>query len=384
MIPSTVLTPTLDFTVAKASALRVVHVVLSLDCGGLERIVVALVREGQRRGQCVTVICLERPGTLAPQVEALGAEVICLHKQAGIRLGLIQRVKTLLRELRPDVVHTHQIGALFYAGPPARRAGARVVVHTEHGKHYAARRRTRWLGRWAGRYAARFFCVSRDIAEEVAACRIVPQAKIDVVANGIDTAAFAVHDDPRVLRRALGIPEHAPVIGTVGRLNEIKRQDLLLSAVAQIPDAHLLLVGDGPRLGALRELARDLKIEDRAHFAGYQSQPEMYLRAMDLFALTSRSEGMPLAVLEAWAAGLPVVASRVGGLPDLIEEGRTGLLFAPDDQASLILALSNLLHDQRLTRRLGDAGREQVRSAYSVERMATDYEQVYRQLLRRS
>jgi glycosyltransferase involved in cell wall biosynthesis len=291
-------------------------------------------------------------------------------------------MKKLLHELRPDVIHTHQIGALFYAGPPARRAGARVVVHTEHGKHYAARRRTRWLGRWAGRYAARFFCVSRDIAEEVAACRIVPQAKIEVVANGIDTAAFAVDDDPLVLRRALDIPEHAPVIGTVGRLNEIKRQDLLLSAVAQIPDTHLLLVGDGPRLQALRDLAGKLKIEGRVHFAGYQSRPEAYLRTMDVFALTSRSEGMPLAVLEAWATGLPVVASRVGGLPDLIEEGRTGLLFAPDDENSLVLALSSLLDDKQQARQLGNAGREQVRSTYSLERMAMEYERHYRELHR--
>jgi glycosyltransferase involved in cell wall biosynthesis len=361
--------------------LRIAHVVLSLDCGGLERIVVALAREGVKRGHQITVICLERPGMLAARVEDLGATVRCVHKRPGLRLGVVGRLRKILREIRPDVVHTHQIGALFYAGPAARQNGVGAVVHTEHGKHYASRLRTRWLGRLAGRYAARFFCVSKDIAEEAASHRIVPRSKIEVVANGIDTVSLCTEGDGRGLRRSLGAPEGAPIVGTVGRLNEVKRQDLLIRSIARIPEAHLLLVGDGPLMGRLKELAADLKVDGRVHFVGYQTHPEAYLHVMDVFALTSRSEGMPLSVLEAWAAGLAVVASRVGGLPDLIEDGRTGLLFSLGDEQGLTTALRVLLADRERAGRMGEAGRACVRARYSLERMATDYETHYRDLL---
>lgn len=247
---------------------KVVHVVLSLDVGGLERLVVDLVREGLRLGQKAVVICIERHGKLAPQVEAMGVEVHCLYKQPGIRPGLVGQLVKLFRKIQPDVVHTHQVGALSYAGAAARRwmkaegrrrkaegeaSGVRhqasraekkaasaegaildspgsspgeasaegaildspgsgpgeendglgrpssvpeargwpVVIHTEHGKHYAQRRRTRWLGKWAGRYADKFCCVSKDVADEVRRLRVVPESKIIVVGNGIDIATFA-------------------------------------------------------------------------------------------------------------------------------------------------------------------------------------------------
>ena len=121
----------------------------------------------------------------------MGAPVICTHKGPGIRLTAIGRTRSALRELRPDIIHTHQVGALFYAGPATRGTGVPLVVHTEHGKHYAAHRRTRLLGWLAGRHAARFFCVSRDIAAEVLEHRVVPRRKVCVVPNGIDTARFA-------------------------------------------------------------------------------------------------------------------------------------------------------------------------------------------------
>src|SRR2546423_942770 len=147
-----------------SAELNITHVVLSLDVGGLERVVLSLVREGVRAGHRVSVLCLERPGKMAPQAEALGAPVTCVNKPPGVRLATVGKVAEFLRRVKPDVVHTHQIGALFYAGPAARRAGVPVVVHTEHGKHFETRRRNRWLGWWAAKNAQRMFCVSADIA----------------------------------------------------------------------------------------------------------------------------------------------------------------------------------------------------------------------------
>ncbi len=374
--------------VAMGLSLTVHHVVLSLDLGGLERITLDLLRWGQDHGQAVSVICLERPGILATEASALGARVICLDKRAGIQLALKGRLRRLFEQQRPDVVHTHQIGALFYAGPAARAACVPAVVHTEHGKHYGARLRTRWLGRFAGRYATRFCCVSRDIADAALAHRIVPARKVEVIPNGIDTQRFLALGAGQQVRCRLGIPQGVPVIGTIGRLSEIKRQDLLIRSFARVrahrPDAHLLLVGDGPLASSLRQLAEECGLNGCVHFAGYQSEPERYLQAMDVFALTSRSEGMPVAILEAAAAGVPVLASRVGGVPEIIEHQRTGLLFEANDSSALTAGLIALLDDPALAGRLAQAARQQAQSLFDVRHMVAGYHKLYSSLLARN
>src|SRR5262249_55707283 len=193
-------------------------------------------------------------------------------------------------------------------------------------------------GVWGGGVGGggRYFCVSADIAREVRAHGIVPPGKVALIPNGIDTDRFA-RAEPAGPGDGLDFRRSDRVIGTVGRLTEIKRQDVLIRAFARVaarhPESRVLLVGDGPLRAVLEALAAPLGVGDRVTFAGYRDRPERFLRLMDVFALTSRSEGMPLAILEAWAAGLPVVASRVGGIPEVVADGRTGLLFPAGDDA---------------------------------------------------
>lgn len=366
--------------------LRIAHVVLSLDAGGLERIVVDLVGAARRAGHQPLVICLERPGTLAPRASELGAHVLALGKRPGLRPGLVPQLRSIFRRFRPDVVHSHQVAALCYAGPAARLARVPAVVHTEHGKHYAARTRTRWLGRASGLWAERFFCVSQEIADDVRDLKVAARAKVHFLPNGIDPRPFSDPFDRDAARTRLGIGPRDPLVGTVGRLTEIKCHDVLLHGFARLAstrrDARLLLVGDGPRRAELESLAAAIGISNRVHFAGYQADPENYLRLMDVFALTSRSEGMPLAVIEAWAAGVPVVATRVGGLPGMIEDGRTGLLIPPHDDAAVAAALARVLDEPSLGDRLRQAGREEFDRAYHLDAMAARYERHYRELLR--
>lgn len=372
-------------SIDEEGGLCVAHVLLSLDLGGLERLVVDLVREGRRQGQRVAIVCLERPGTLADEAERAGAKVLCMGKPPGLCPRIVKSLVRVFRELKPDVIHTHQIGALVYAGPAARGACRPVVVHTEHGKHYAARRRTRWLGRLASHYAQRFFCVSRNIAEEVISFRVAPEWKITVAPNGIDIAKFQNAGAGAEARRELGIPPAAPVVGAVGRLNEIKRQDLLIRAFARLKlryeEAHLLLVGDGPKRAELEQLASELLSVDCIHFIGYQAAPERFLQAMDVMALTSRSEGMPLAVLEAWAARVPVVATRVGGVPELIADEQTGLLVEFGDVPGLASAIERLLNEESLARQVRTAAGTRVTEQFSLEQMAAFYQRHYSELL---
>lgn len=366
--------------------LRIAHVVLSLDTGGLERLVLGLVREGRRAGHSTGVVCLERPGTLAPLVESHGVPVWCLNKSPGLHYSAYARLRDVFAELRPDVVHAHQNAALFYAGPAARRAGVPLVVYTEHGKHYAgATRRTRLKARVAAAFARRCFSVSRDIADELISYGVVPESKVCVLPNGIDTDVFGPMTGSEQLRQDLGIPRDAPVVGTVGRLTEIKRQDRLIRAFAELTNTHtsaqLVVVGDGPLRNELQGMAGELGLTAAVHFTGNQLNPERFLRLMDVFVLTSRSEGMPVSVLEAWAAGVPVVASRVGGLPEMIQDGRTGLLYDQDDQPALVRLLSRVLSDRPFARCLAGAGKDHVESRYTLRHMFREYERHYRELL---
>jgi sugar transferase (PEP-CTERM/EpsH1 system associated) len=372
------------------SPLTVAHVVLSLDCGGLERIVLDLLRTSRRRGQRAAVVCLERPGALAGRVEELEVQLVCIHKRPGLDWNAAGRAGEVLRRIGPDVVHTHQAGALWYVGGAARRAGI-PVIHTEHGNHlgrtgsWLARWRRSWLWWLAGRHARKFICVSAEIARELTARRIVPQDKVCVLPNGIDTDKFSARADAVGVRRSLGIAPQAPVVGTVGRLSEVKRQDLLLQGFARLkqrlPEARLLLVGDGPMRGPLEQLASELRLRDSVHFAGFQEEPAAYLQAMDVFALSSRSEGLPVSILEAWAAGLPVVSSAVGGVPEIIEQGRTGLLYPSGDAGSLAGRLGEVLSDQNLARTLAGAGQREVAARYSLDRMVDDYQRHYQAVL---
>jgi glycosyltransferase involved in cell wall biosynthesis len=368
--------------------LNVTHVVLSLDVGGLERNVVNQIREGSRLGQRVSVLCLERPGKLAPTAEALGARVLCVDKKPGLRPALLAPLRLALRALRPDVVHTHHVTALFYTGPVAFALGVPVVVHTEHGRYdYAGRWLFRCLGKFAATFAQRFYCLTQDMATAVAAQQVVSRRKLRLIENGICTEDYTTPCDSAAVRRSLGIPASAPVIGTVGRLEEIKRQDLLLRAVARlrslVPEVHLLLVGEGSRRHELQRLAEQLGVAHCVHFAGYQERTPPYLQAMTCFALTSRSEGMPQSVLEACATGLPVIASYVGGLPEVIAPNRTGLLFPEGDEDALTDGLLVLLTDAQRARQLADAGHAAVTARFDLRRMAREYHHDFLALLGR-
>jgi glycosyltransferase involved in cell wall biosynthesis len=357
--------------------MKVVHVVLSLDVGGMERNVLNQVREDGALGQQSSILCLERPGTLAAQAQKLGAEVLSVDKRPGIRPGVLLRIRSALKAMRPDVVHTHQIGPLFYASLASCGLGIPLIIHTEHGREDYLGRRGRWLGQIGAMRVSRFYCLTQDLVDWVISSGIVPREKVRLIHNGINLSTFQERHDRLSVRRSAGIPAEARVIGTVGRLVEVKGHDLLIRAFAAIqhhaPDLRLVLVGAGPLESELRDLATGLGVADGVHFVGYQPNSAPYLQAFDVFALTSRSEGMPQVVLEASICGVPIVAPRVGGVPEVIEHHRTGLLFEPGDQRGLEAAIRAILNDQRQADEMSRTSRKWVEARFDVKRMAREY-----------
>jgi glycosyltransferase involved in cell wall biosynthesis len=381
-----------DSAKRREATLSVLHVVGSLDCGGLERVVIDLTRERQRLHRTVSILCIEKPGVLAAHAEADGLHLLYADKGPGLSWSAVNRIRSLLESLRPDVVHTHQISALLYIAPINRRL-APVLVHTEHSNQFRLYQTLREKFRYrsmltiAGRRADRIFGVSEDATQAIKRSHIIARSRLFTVPNGIDLSRFLGINRSDSLRQKLGIPPGDLVIGNVGRLNEIKRPDILIEVFAKIrsefSNTHLLLVGDGPLMPGLRKRASDLGIAEGVHFTGFQQDPEPYLRVMDVFVLTSRMEGTPLAILEAGASGIPVIASRVGGLEEMSNRGRSMLLYDFNDLSALHSGLRRLISDSEFRHQLGEAGRKHVLAAYSSRRMVLDYESHYNDLIRR-
>ena len=237
--------------------------------------------------------------------------------------------------------------------------------------------------RFLGARTDRIVAISDRQHEELLKYRVAPDARIRVVPLGLDLGRFEGHDRAGA-RARLGIDDATVAVVAIGRLVPIKRIDRLIrafsAAVAGAPEIRLYLVGDGSERSSLEELAASLGVADRVAFAGWSSDTPTWYAAADVVALTSDREGTPLALIEAAAAGRPVIASDVGGVADIVVDGETGLVFPPDDEDALAAALVRLARDPVLRLRLGSAAPTHARS-YSAERLVDDLDSLYRQAL---
>jgi glycosyltransferase involved in cell wall biosynthesis len=366
---------------------HVVHVLSSFQMGGQERVALDLAIHQARSGLRVTALSLAPPpdGPLAVEFLAGGVEVDRVARaKPGVDPMLGFRLAAWFRKNRVDLVHTHNRMALIYGAPAAWLAGA-AVVHTKHGSN--PRGGTRLLaGNLAGRFVDAFVAVSPETAAFARRRREIDARRLLVIPNGIPLTRF--HPDPAErarVREELGIAADAWVVGTVGRLAVEKNQALLLRAAGPLLGrrACVVLVGDGPLRGELAELAALLGVSEFVHLVGARTDVPGLLNAFDAFVLCSDTEGLPLAVPEAMATGLPVVATRVGGIPTVVEEGRTGFLVPAGDEIELRNRLARLQADPGMGRACGEQGRLAAAARFSSEQMQRSYAEIYERLLSR-
>jgi glycosyltransferase involved in cell wall biosynthesis len=361
----------------------IVHVLSSFGQGGQERVAVDLARIQRAAGHDVLAISIgqDPSGPIADAFRAAGVPPETVAKRLRIDPTLPVRLAARLRRHRADVVHTHNPHALIYGAPAGRLAGA-VVIHSKHGMNPDRARRL-WLRRSAASLVDAYVAVTQTLAARALEQHECDPAGLHVVPNGIDVARFAPNPAARrEVRAELGIGGDAWVVGTVGRLAPEKAQLRLVDAMGPLlsDQRRLVIVGDGPERDVLR--ARIAEIPGGRHISmlGARQDVERVLAALDAFALTSRTEGLPLCLLEAMATGLPVLSTPVGGIPDLIRPGLTGLLSEAGPPFTEQLAA--LSEDEALGRRLGNAARQDIVAGHSVERMAGEYEALYRRALR--
>ncbi|WP_437587717.1 glycosyltransferase [Sorangium sp. So ce1000] len=358
----------------------------SFQTGGAEQVAVDLAAFQRAAGHDVLAVAIaEDPdGPRAEQLRRRGVEVHLVPKCPGFDATLTARLAALFATKGVMLVHSHNQLSLVYAAP-AGWLHRVPVIHTKHGVSQDMQGR-RWLRSAASAFVDAHVAVSQPTAAVVLGQREVDPNKVHVVANGIDLSRFAPDRAARARVRAeLAIPRDAWVIGSVGRLSPVKNHALLVRAAARsLPrGGRLLLVGDGSERERLVALARELRVSDRVLFAGERHDVPALLAALDVFALPSLSEGLPLALLEAMAAGLPAVATDVGGVSTALVDRETGFLVPSDEVAPLAARLSELHADPGRAAKMGRRGRVLALRRYSAVRMAERYMDLYALLLLR-
>ncbi|MBD3304739.1 glycosyltransferase [candidate division KSB3 bacterium] len=377
--------------------LRVMQLVLSLGIGGTEKLVSDIVHRVEKQLVSPSVCCLDDIGYFGERLRDEGFRVSTLHRTPGIDWRLIDRLAHLIQHDQIEVIHAHHYSPYFYGLLAScytrlRRWGkAPKIVFTEHGRLYPERKhRKRMLcNPLFSLLTDEIVTISESTKASLATYENFPAHRISVVYNGIDLHDFSHPIDRASKKQTLGIPSQVQVIGIVARLDPIKNHRMLLRAfvlvLQQRPETYLLIVGDGPEAASLKSLATDLQIAAKAKFLGSRTDVPDLLQVFDVFALSSLSEGTSVTLLEAMGAGIPIVATRVGGNPEVIgEEQECGYLVPSEDDEAMATKLLQLLRDEGLRQTMGQAGQQRVKAMFSLEKMVQTYTDVYFKVCRRN
>ena len=371
----------------------IAYIVHTFDMGGLERCIARLANGLDRSRFRPIVVCLNRNGDAANWIQRDDVPIIELHKRSGNDWRVIPRLASALREHGVDVVHSHNWGTLLETTLARRLAGVPIHVHAERGMELAAlqvngfrgRMRER-IGDWARRRANSVVCVAESLRDRLVARRAVKEDVIRVVPNGVD---LAMDERPSVarkrIRKQLGITPDVKLIGSVGRLAPVKNFVMAVDAVAGLVrsghDVHLVLVGAGPCRDELAARVRELGVEDKCHLVGQQSDVASWLAAMDIYINTSLFEGMSQSILEAMAAGLPMVVTEVGDNGLLVRGDEPCGRVVPSEETALLgSALQDTIENEAERRKFAENARTKHARRYSLDTMVRTYEELYTRL----
>jgi glycosyltransferase involved in cell wall biosynthesis len=342
----------------------------------MEKLLVEFARHADRERFHLRFVCIGDSGTVADEIAACGWEVKSLGYQPGLRPDIVAVLSREFVRGRAHVVHTHNNVPLIYGSLAGKLAGGPAVIQTRHGQALGTTRRHRAAVRLASLLTRRVVCVSED-SRQISAAEGIPERKLMVIRNGIDTTRFAYR----------GPIIKGPAVA-VGRLVPAKGVDILIRAVSIIVRSHrdftLVVAGDGPARPRLEQLAQEFGIENHVRFLGEVSDVPALLARSSMLVQPSLSEGIPLTVLEAMACGLPVVATRVGGTSEVVEDGITGRLVTPGDPISLARGVMTLWSAQDGSHSIGLAGRQRVERGFDIRQMVAQYEALYLDIARRA
>lgn len=357
--------------------LNVLHVVLSLDIGGLERVVLDMLRHVSDRIRPF-LCCLEKVGDGHDEVERLHIPMMEIGGYGRHKFRTVQKLAAYIRTNNIDVVHCHNFSPHFY-GTMAGLVSGVPAITTKHGSHTLNPHYRFWLNRVASLFSKKIVCVSNDAQVIARQEERDPAKKLITILNGIDTDRFCGTD--KGIKGPYPPKGENRVIGIVARLSAEKDHKTLINAFSivkkTINDVVLLVVGDGPALEANRLLARTLGLDNSISFLGSRHDIPELMASMDIFVLSSLSEGISLTLLEAMASRLPIVCTNVGGNPEVVADGKTGYIVPPYNPIAMAEKIIALLQDRLLRENFGNAGLARAIDQFSIKAVMKRYEKIY-------
>jgi L-malate glycosyltransferase len=354
---------------------HIMYVALSLDPGGTERLIVELAKRALGTFR-ITVCCLDRPGAWAAELGDTGIEVFALDRQPGFHPSLGHRIAQQATRRGVDVLHCHHYTPFVYGCLARMESRGLSVLYTEHGRLSDAppTLKRRLVTPLLARFANEMYAVSEDLRRYLISAGF-PAARIGVITNGIYVGSPPDAEAVQRAKQLLGAVDDRPIAAAIGRLDPVKDLSVLLDAFARLSqrEARLVIIGDGPEAEHLRSHAATHGLDARVQFLGYRPDVRELYPGVDVLVNTSISEGISLTLLEAMAACVPVVATAVGGTPEVVVDGVTGILVPPRSPNAVAVAIDELLHSPDRRHQMANAGRKRVETRFTFERMASLY-----------
>lgn len=364
--------------------MRILHIVHSLNTGGLERVVVDLAVYLKRKGSDQAICCLADRGNLAKSAEVNGVPLFQTNKGEGLDLLLPMRLSRIMKRGKYDLIHTHNDAGIVYGFPAASMCGIRSIVHTDHGiePKTASHCSLNMIKKLFMKRISCVVAVSQDLKRTIITDSGMMNHELKVVMNGIDPCRYTGKYNTSEIRKSVGIGRDRFIIGHIARLVPLKNQEFLLQIIRELKNMNLpitlLAVGDGPMRKRLQELCIKYDIQSEVVLLGERTDIPQLLSIMDIFVLTSITEGISITILEAMAAGIPVLASKVGGNPEIIDDSLSGFLINLNEPFKWIMKAKELFDDQHMRKRIGKQAQEVIRMKFSLNVMADQYERIYK------
>lgn len=370
--------------------IRIMYLVHSLERGGLEKCVALLVNKINPEIFIPSVCCLSGLGPSLILIEKDSVKIFNMEKGEAHEVFLFLRLAKLFKKEKIDILHTNGWATLFDGVLGAKVGGIPVIVHSEHGKDpedfVQIQQRRVWTRRLITPFLDKMITVSDDIKKQFVNITGLKTEQITCIHNGIEFQDMEINYKEK--RREIGVKDHEILIGSVGRLESVKNYDMFIRAaeivLKEYPLVKFIIIGDGSLRQKLHSLITEIGINKSVFLLGERNDVNELLKIMDIFVLPSISEGLSLALLEAMANKLPIVATNVGGNPEVVIDGKTGILVPSGDIFSLVMAITELIKDENKRKNMGEDGFVMVKKEFAVEKMIANHEELYLSLYRKN
>ena len=373
--------------------MKVLIFIQGLSFGGPEKLVYDMIKHIIKNQNNIKIIkleicCYDILGHFAEKLigEKQKINLSLLKRKPGIDLFYPFKLASLIKQKKIDVIHAHNATAWFYVTWASILTGV-PIVYTEHDRSFPTPLRLKYFHYFFGKYATAVIAVSKAVKKNLEKYEHIKNVK--VIYNGIDPDLFkpASIEEKVLKKKQLGLNKNDFVLGNVGRMDYLKNQRILIEILPALkkisPQIKLILVGGGEEEGNLKKLAIKKDVKNDVTFLGQRSDVNQILKAFDIFIFPSLTEGLPLVIIEAMATGLPVVASYVGGIPELIIHGKNGFLVSPTSKKGIKNTIIKLLQNQKLRQNVGKTGREIFESRFSLPQMVKNYLKVYNEVIKK-